>query len=260
MKCCICGTIKNVEKYLNKIFENMELVGSLFEDYVIILYYDHSSDNTLQKIKDYQIKNNKLQIIINNETPLEYRTHRIAKGRNSIIQMIRDKYSDYEYFIMMDCDDKCAYNMRLPLLKNYLNNDNNWDSLSFNHPEGYYDSWALSIRPFVASCHHFNKKYSKGQRFIIKIIKQTPKDKLIKCLSAFNGFAVYKTEKFIDCYYDGRFRLDYIPQEFLIENIKAEGKIDISQDKEDCEHRHFHFQAVFKNNARIRISPHCLFV
>jgi hypothetical protein len=259
MKCCICGTIKNVEQYLNKIFQNMELVGSLFEDYVIILYYDHSLDNTLQKIKDYQIKNNKLQIIINNEIPLEYRTHRIAKGRNTIMQMIKDKYSDYEYFIMMDCDDKCAYNMRLPLLKNYLTNDNNWDSLSFNHPEGYYDSWALSIRPFVASCHNF-KNPGLGQKNIAKIIKQTPKNKLIKCLSAFNGFAVYKTEKFIDCYYDGTFRLDYIPQHFLIENIKAAGNIDSQNAKEDCEHRHFHFQAVFKHNAKIRISPHCLFI
>jgi hypothetical protein len=259
MKCCICGTIKNVEQYLNKIFKNIELIGNLFQDYVIILYYDISLDNTLQKIKDYQIKNNKLQIIINNEPPLEYRTHRIAKGRNAVIQMIKDKYSNYEYFIMMDCDDKCAYNMRLPLLKNYLNNDNNWDSLSFNHPEGYYDSWALSIRPFVASCHHFNQR-GKGQKFINKIIKQTPKNKLIKCLSAFNGFAVYKTEKFINCYYDGRFRLDYIPKQLLIEHIKSEGMINTQNANEDCEHRHFHFQAVFQNNAKIRISPHCLFV
>jgi hypothetical protein len=259
MKCCICGTIKNIEKYLNKNLQNMELIGSLFEDYVIILYYDHSSDNTLQKIKDYQIINYKLQIIINHDIPLHYRTHRIAKGRNECISMIKDKYSDYEYFVMMDCDDKCAYNMRLPLLKNYLTNDNNWDSLSFNHPEGYYDSWALSIRPFVASCHHF-KNPRLGQQNMAKIIKKTPKNKLIKCLSAFNGFAVYKTEKFIDCYYDGTFRLDYIPNKFLIENIKAAGNIDTTQDKEDCEHRHFHFQAVFKHNAKIRISPHCLFV
>lgn len=259
MKCCICGTIKNVEYYLNKNFENMELIGSLFEDYIIILYYDYSSDNTLQKIKDYQIKNNKLQIIINNETPLEYRTHRIAKGRNSIIQMIKDKYSEYEYFIMMDCDDRCAYNMRLPLLKKYLTNDNNWDSLSFNHPSGYYDSWALSIRPFVASCHHF-KNADIGQRLITKIIQKIPKNKLIQCLSAFNGFSIYKTCKFIDCVYDGNFRLDYIPKKLIYENIKAAGNINITQNKEDCEHRHFHFQAVFKNNAKIMISPHCLFV
>lgn len=259
MNCCICGTIKNVEQYLNKIFQNMELIGSLFEDYVIILYYDHSSDNTLQKTQNYQIKNTKLQIIINNDIPLQYRTHRIAKGRNECLNMIKEKYSNYEYFIMMDCDDRCAYNMRLPLLKNYLNNNNNWDSLSFNHPAGYYDSWALSKRPFVVSCHHF-KNPTSGQKNITKIIKKTPKNKLIRCLSAFNGFAIYKTEKFINCIYDGKFRLDYIPKKMILENIKVAGKINITQNNEDCEHRHFHFQAVFKNNARIMISPHCLFV
>lgn len=259
MKCCICGTIKNVEIYLNKIFQNMALIGSLFEDYVIILYYDHSSDNTLQKIKSYQNNNDKLQIIINNDIPLKYRTHRIAKGRNKIIQMIKNKYSDYEYFIMMDCDDKCIYDIRLPLLKNYLINNDNWDSLSFNHPAGYYDTWALSKRPFVVSCHHF-KRPDLGVKNLIKIIKKTSKDKLIQCLSAFNGFAIYKTQKFINCIYDGTFRLDYIPKNLILENIRVAGNINTSQNKEDCEHRHFHFQAVFQNNAKIMISPECLFV
>ena len=111
---------------------------------------------------------------------------------------------------------------------------------------------------FNLICHHFKNNCS-GQKFITKIIKKTPKNKLIRCLSAFNGFAIYKTQKFIDCVYDGRFRLDYIPKKILIENITAEGIINTNF-KEDCEHRHFHFQAVFKNNAKIRISPHCLFV
>ena len=54
MKCCICGTVRNCGPYLDKIFNNMELVGSLFKDYRIILYYDKSNDNTLQKIKEYK--------------------------------------------------------------------------------------------------------------------------------------------------------------------------------------------------------------
>ena len=63
MKCCICGTIKNVGQYLDKIFQNMEFIGSLFETYVIILYYDTSTDHTFNKIRQYQLKNDKLQII-----------------------------------------------------------------------------------------------------------------------------------------------------------------------------------------------------
>ena len=107
MKCCICGTVRNCGKYLDKIFKNMERIGTLFADYAIILYYDESNDNTLQKLKEYQQKNSKLILHINTEPLLDYRTHRIAKGRNKCLDIMKENYNDYEYFIMMDCDDRC---------------------------------------------------------------------------------------------------------------------------------------------------------
>jgi hypothetical protein len=259
MSCCICGTVRNCGKYLDKIFQNMELIGGLFQDYVIIIYYDESNDNTLQKLNEYKKRNNRLIIHVNNEPMSEFRTHRIAKGRNLILDIIRRDYVSYPYFIMMDCDDRCAKNIKNNLLKYYLNRPD-WDSLSFNHPDGYYDTWALSIRPFVASCHHFEKNnIQNGQRYINYLIKRTPKYKLISCLSAFNGFAIYRTDKFLNCRYDGRFRLDYIPKQLLLENVKASGPIRLQNNEQDCEHRHFHFEAVFKNGAKNMISPLCLF-
>jgi len=257
MKCCICGTVRNCAPYLDKIFENMELIGSLFKDYVIILYYDKSDDNTLDKIKNYKKKNPKLNFYVNSSPLLKYRTHRLALGRNTIINIIKEKYKDFPYFIMMDCDDRCARNININNLKQFLCRDD-WDALSFNHPEGYYDSWALSKRPFLLSCHHF-KNNSQGVNLITDIIKKTSHDKLIKCCSAFNGFAIYRTEKFLNCYYDGKFRIDYFPKKIIEENIKFSGKI-MHEIKEDCEHRHFHAQACFENNAKIRISPLCLFI
>ena len=257
MKCCICGTVRNCSVFLDKIFSNMEIIGSKFNDYRIILYYDQSDDNTLNKIKEYQTKNNKLVLYENKNELLPYRTHRIALGRNICLDVIREKFPNYEYFIMMDCDNRCAKDMNTNILSYYLKQDT-WDSLSFNHPDGYYDSWALSKVPYVISCHHFNDS-AIGIRYITKIIKNTPKNKLIKCISAFNGFAIYKTNKFINCVYDGRFRLDYIPESLIKKNIQYAGKINLSQDKEDCEHRFFHFSAFFKNGARNRISPLCLF-
>jgi hypothetical protein len=258
MKCCICGTVRDCSKYLDNIFIIMEKIGSLFEDYKIILYYDVSSDNTLEKLNNYSIKNDKLILLINSDPFLNYRTHRIALGRNKCLKTMHEKFNDYDHFIMMDCDDRCNYNIKLELLKNYLLR-NDWDSLSFNHPAGYYDTWALSKRPYVVSCHHF-KDPCQGKEYISNIIKKTPRHKLIQCLSAFNGFSIYRTSKFEDCWYDGRFRLDYIPKKLLIENIRASGKIFYEQNKQDCEHRFFHFSAVKKHNARIMISPLCLFV
>ena len=260
MKCCICGTVRNCGQYLDKIFQNMEQIGSLFENYVIILYYDESFDDTLEKMKNYQKQNNKLYFYVNKSPLLEYRTHRLALGRNYCINTIRENFRDYQYFIMMDCDDICARDIKVKLLNNYLHRGD-WDALSFNHPSEnykYYDSWALAKRPYVLSCHHF-KDPAQVQRLISHIIKQTQHNKLIDCLSAFNGFSIYKTDKFINCYYDGRFRIDYIPKNLIKENIKHSANI-INGLKEDCEHRHFHIQAVLENNARIRISPRCLFM
>ncbi len=255
--CCICGTVRNCGQYLDKIFKTMETIGSLFIDYRIILYYDNSNDNTLEKLKEYSLKNNKF-IFYNNKTELPYRTHRLALGRNTCLQFIKNNYPEYEYFIMMDCDDRCFKTFCPNVLKMYLSRGD-WDALSFDHPDGYYDTWALSIGPYVASCHHF-KDTGLGGRYVTKLINKVPKKALIKCWSAFNGFSIYRTNKFINCSYDGRFRIDYIPPKLLVTNIKAAGGINTIGAKEDCEHRHFHFEAIKKNGARISISPLKLFI
>jgi hypothetical protein len=258
MKCCICGTVRNCGQYLDKIFENMETIGSQFDEYKIMLYYDNSNDDTLYKLKEYKNKNQNLIFFVNKSPLLPYRTHRIALGRNVCLNFIRQNCSDYEYFIMMDCDDRCSYNIDTNLLNNILKRTD-WDALSFCHPAGYYDTWALSKRPFVLSCHNF-KNFAHGQNLINKIIEKTPKDQLIPCLSAFNGIAIYRTNKFINCLYDGRFRLDYIPFRLIKENIRYAGKINLRKTREDCEHRYFHFQGIIKNNARIRILPQPLLI
>jgi glycosyltransferase involved in cell wall biosynthesis len=261
--CCICGTVRDCGKYLDNVFKNIEKIGTLFNDYIIIIYYDHSQDNTLQVLKEYQKKNNKLHFFVNNSPLLRYRTHRLALGRNTIINIIREQYSNFEYFIMMDCDDRCYTNIKLDTFQEYLFRTD-WDALSFNHPVEYYDSWALSKYPFIASCFHF-KDPEQGKRMITRLIELTPKNHLIQCMSAFNGFVIYRTNKFLNCHYDGRFRIDYIPKQLLLANFKVAGPIIFKDNsmivsrKEDCEHRHFHIQAILKNNARIRIAPVCIF-
>ena len=266
MKCCICGTVRNCGGYLDKIFSNMEKIGSLFEDYVIIIYYDKSDDNTLIKLKEYQLKNDKLKFYVNKNEMSPYRTHRIASGRNRCIQMIREYYSDYPFFIMMDCDDVCLPDVKLDILKKYLNR-NDWDSLSFNKSD-YYDIWALSVRPYLFSYRHFKNQHkvcTTMKNYIQTLLSKVPKNGLLKCGSAFNGFAIYRTHKFLNCYYDGSARFDLIPKNYLLRNMQMlNSKLIFSNNHEeriieDCEHRSFHLSAINNNNARIRISPEILF-
>ena len=260
MNCCICGAVKNVGPYLDKIFSNIEQLGSLFENYVIIFYYDHSTDNTLQKMKDYQQKvgQDKFIFYVNKVEVSQYRTVRIANARNGCLQLIRANYSTWPFFIMIDCDDKCSENVKSHVLQKYLRR-NDWDSLSFNKKD-YYDIWALSIRPYMCSFLHFQKSpLGAMHQYVTKLLKEVPPGGLLKCASAFNGFAIYRTNKFLNCTYDGKFNINLIPANYLKNNINAcKSNLKLSL-IEDCEHRSFHMQAINQNGARIRISPEIVF-
>ena len=61
MKCCICGPVRNCGPFLDKVLRNVEKIGAIFEDYEILIYYDKSNDNTLNKLKEYQAKNPRLK-------------------------------------------------------------------------------------------------------------------------------------------------------------------------------------------------------
>jgi hypothetical protein len=268
-KCCICGPIKNCGPYLDKIFENIEKIGALFEEYVIIVYYDRSNDNTLDKLKEYQQRNSRLIFYVNKGPVSPYRTHRIAKARNFCLEKIRETYADYPFFIMMDYDDVNCKNVYPDVLKKYLYRDD-WDALSFNTSPSYYDIWALSIKPFTFSYNHFLDNiacYVKIQNYVTNLLNNLKNGELLPCISAFNGFAIYRTKKFENCLYDGRIRLDLVPKHYLLKHMKATNSPIVFKDYgnvngyyEDCEHRAFHLEGIHKNNARIRISPDVIFI
>ena len=90
---------------------------------------------------------------------------------------------------------------------------------------------------------------------------------LLPCISSFNGFSLYRTNKFLNTYYDGRVRSDLFSQEFIKSHAfaqRSKGLVykDYGHVKgryEDCEHRAFHQMARKNNGARIMISRDILF-
>jgi hypothetical protein len=265
--CCICATVKNCGQYIDDVFKNIKQIIKLFDEYYIIIYYDDSHDNTYELLNKYK-KIYKIKIHHNKTYKSPYRTHRLAYGRNYCLKKINNYLSHYKYFIMMDFDDVCTPEINLDVLKKNIINDKRWDALSFNR-KNYYDLWALSIRPYIFSFVHFKNPdiiINNMGIYINKLLSSLDKNDLLPCFSAFNGFSIYKTKIFKDCVYDGKIRLDLIPNEYLMETkeennseITFNKKCWLSSENEDCEHRSFHFHAINKKNARIFISPEFLF-
>jgi len=269
MNCCICGPVKNCALYLKKIFENIEKIGSIFDDYKIILYYDKSTDDTLEILKQYQQKNSKMSFYINKSTISLFRTHNIAKARNFCLNYVKENKEQFPFFIMMDMDDVNHKNtVNINVLKNYLKRED-WDGLSFNTLPKYYDIWGLSIWPYCFSYNHFydNEKYYKIiQNYVTDKLNKLPEGELLPCMSSFNGFAIYKTEKFLNTNYDGNIRMDLIPHHYIKSHVlTVKSPVIFKKYKtvdgryEDCEHRAFHVQAITNSNAKIMISPEIIF-
>ena len=265
-KCCICAAVKDVGSHLPAIFANMEKIGDTFEDYRVVFFYDTSDlwyDNTLDVIKEYQTRNSKVSLIVN-PTPLTnvVKTRKLAHARNACLQYIREQCPTFQYFVVIDCDEICSPPINITRFKKYLQRTD-WDALSFtrNH---YYDLWALSTRELIYSCWHFQKPHALPvyQNAINNALRDCPRGELVHVYSAFGGFAIYRTAKFIDCVYDGVPRLDLIPPFLLKKNIELCGPITPYQwdgPDQDCEHRSFHIEAKIKNNAKIAIAPESLF-
>lgn len=270
MKCCICGPVRNCEPFLDKVLLNVEKIGNIFDDYEIIIFYDMSDDNTLDKLKEYQTKNNRLKFFVNKTLVSKYRTHRLAFARNFCLNYVKKlDINEYPFFIMMDFDDVNCKEVNQNVLQKYLLRED-WDALSFNTTPKYYDIWALSIYPYCFSYNHFENtdihNYDIIQNYIDNRLKKLGEGELLRCMSSFNGFSIYRTNKFLNTSYDGNIRIELIPKHYIIAHMKVAVSPIIFHDYghvkgayEDCEHRAFHIQAINNDNAKIMITNDILF-
>ena len=264
--CYICGCARNVEAYLDKVLLNIQQISTLFNKVNIIIYHDISDDNTLHILENAKYLD--IKILLNTEEMLDERLSRIAKGRNAILDEInfqeKSKEDKTKFFIMVDLDDVCAKNIDLNVLKEHLiMNPSSWDSVSFNLPD-YYDIWALSLLPYVTSCWSwYNDMEDKGRlieakmkEYLTRKLSLLPGNSLQQCTSAFNGFAIYRIEKFKKCRYDNFVanNMKYMTESDFAQNLNAlQNEVSNGtwslENTVDCEHRYFHMQAIDRKSV-----------
>ena len=261
MNIALCICVRNCEPFLQDIFSNIKLVKTLNVNVYSIFVYDNCSDNSQAILEEYQ-KNNDNVIVRNIINTSEYRTERIAKARNECLSIVYNELNDISFHIMIDCDDRCTPKWNIDVINNYLNNfdNDNWDCISFNR-HGYYDLWALLIDDFRHHCHGYNggNVPTLMQKYI-KYRLDSCETNSIEVFSAFNGFCIYKTEKFNGLCYDGLYRniKTLISDEDRLISLEAVKKYGLNVTIDDtwiecCEHLFYHLSA-FKKGLKIKVS------
>ena len=264
--CCL--TVRDCARYLMKIFNNLDKLSKYFKNFYVVFVYDNCKDKTPLYLKLYQERSKdkfKVYVIHNQHNRHPTRTVRIANSRNICLDIIYNYIKTVDFHIMIDADDVNVNPWDIRIILSSLKRDD-WDSISFNRKH-YYDIWALLYGHIQHNCWGFSFKSKKIIHYMMNDIKnQLSKLKdyeLFKCYSAFNGFAIYRTEKFKGIKYDGYINkydmlvnnqnkistLQYLRYKLNDRNITI-GNVN----RGSCEHLYYHLLAIRDKNVRIRIS------
>jgi hypothetical protein len=280
----VCFCVHNNEKGLPACLENIESIRHIFHKMVINVVYDISEDNSYQILMNFKKHNQDkpmhqripMNIVINTaKRNLQSKSVNIATCRNILLDMIRRSYRDYEYFIMMDTNEySCIGKINTQLMYDIIHpgphsESNNYmskyDAITFDREAGYYDWWALSFDPYIYSFYHVVDSFKVIDQMkkmftdILHHYRINRPNELIPVYSAFNGFGIYKTSKFLNSSYSSDIDMNLFPKPIVHKMIYITKSNIYNHYKDDCEHRKFHLEAIQKNNAKIGVSTKYMF-
>ena len=288
---CVIGLcVYNNERGLPSVLSNIVKISQskLFDKITVVAFYDASGDKSYSILESFKNQHSNSgsgyasgfsrelieTVIISNDKKKEFRmsfgnasrvidksrTMRIANARNEILNYMRFAHKRGQankYFIMMDSNEyACVGQISIDTLRSAMQRSDEWDSISFDREAGYYDYWALSFDPHIYSFFHLQNKTETRETmiasFATKLNASRESQNFIPVYSAFNGFAIYKTNMFLNCSYSAGIHINLFPKHLLPPKI-------LNHFKNDCEHRKFHLEAIKKNGARIMVSPLSIF-
>jgi hypothetical protein len=235
------GTVRNIEKYIKQNLKHIDKCGKKFKDYAVVIYENDSSDDTKKILEENEKENYYYIFDTTNESS---RTKRLAHGRNQILNKVRE-LNNYDFLIMLDLDDVNESGKFVQTIDSCFTN-NNWDVLTGNQTDKYYDIWAFRKTGLLDwDCWREYSKATKNgmsdseakHKYVYGVITIFEPGQLIEVESAFSGIAIYRLES-------------------LPEQCNYKGYYD-DDGSELCEHVPFH-QCIKKNGGKIFINTNFL--
>lgn len=240
---------RDVEDVIESNLSKLDLIGSRFSEYKIIIFENDSKDSTksiLQKIKNI---NSNIEIFSQDLQRKKYgssqdkeRIVALAEYRNTLKKYAKEKYSDYDFVCVIDTDFLDFSINGFFNSFGYFSNDNSLSAMSgysysimnciYNDKKSLwnYDSWAY--RDYWWNNWQAQEKgeFSNYDRMIwygfhIPPVGLVPK----QVNSSFGGCCIYKSSYYFS---------------------------DISYDSFDCEHVCFHYNLYSQNNGfKLFVNP-----
>jgi hypothetical protein len=206
-KIMICGVCKNVASSLKNTIENIELLGSCFADYAVVIYENNSTDETNVILKEFA-KENKRVVFISDVIPQENlmpsRTERIAKSRNFVLSLIQQQeYEGFEFVVMLDLDFSTPW--PIDEICKTIQTEGDWDAVFANglHADGsYYDRYAYRggdypLGPELIGMPWWDQ-VNLGERIYLNAYHSW-----VPCYSAFGGLGIYRRKSLLNVSYSG---------------------------------------------------------
>jgi hypothetical protein len=204
------GTVRSIESFIKTNLNHIDNCGSKFNSYYVIIYENDSSDNTRKILIEHKKSN--YEYIFEDNITEQRRTVRISNGRNKILQRVRQLNINnyYHYLVMLDLDD-------VNISGNFVNTINtcfeysNWDVLTGNQREQYYDLWALRKKDDMEyDCWRMVDRNlnipNAHYIFVYNKFKKYFPGELLEVDSAFSGIAIYKLSSIPEnCNYIGHY-------------------------------------------------------
>ena len=147
-KAIFAGCIRNCERWLPKVLENIEKYSSYFLESHFIFIENDSTDNTKEILKKWYKNRNCSSLSMDGLKEISRRGLRLEAARNTYLKIIRDSNSlkKYDYLIVMDFDDANIFEIeKKNILKSieFLNSDKSIAGVFSNQRGMYYDMWTL---------------------------------------------------------------------------------------------------------------------
>lgn len=227
-KIIMTGLCRNVSENIDKNIKLLLETGSYYKDHKIVIFENDSSDGSREKIKEWTKINSNIELIECEVPNCQYKKERyvglsrkrqddMVFYRNKCLNYIKEKYSNYDYLLLVDLDMVGYYSIEGLI---HSMSFDNWDAIfvngrkpslfAFGIVSQMYDSLA-----FVDEEEDINTRYqtlsNQSQSFQSSCKMQLISgNKLHKVKSAFNGAGLYKISSIVPFEYVNDWSCEHI--------------------------------------------------